>query len=221
MNNFLKSYLIISAFYLILLLLGHEDWAWYLKPFLLPFLILATYKSADFSAKKWLLYGLVFSWVGDIILMFADNGELYFIFGLVSFLIAHILFIVLFSKQKSETNKTNKLFFGLGIAFVLLYLVSMLSFLYPTLGDLKIPVTIYAITISMMLIMAIKGSFSWKMPMNMIILNGACAFVTSDSLLAINKFYVPLPNATFLIMITYIVAQYLITSGVLKLNEKK
>lgn len=221
MKNFLKSYLIISSFYLILLLLGHEDWSWYLKPFLLPSLILAVYQSDDFPTKKWLLYALIFSWNGDIILLFADKGEIYFILGLVSFLIAHILFIVLFIKQKSEVNKTNKLFFGLGIIFVLLYLVSMLNLLFPTLGDLKIPVTIYAITISTMLIMAIKGSFSWKIPMNMIILNGACAFVTSDSLLAINKFYVPLPSATFLIMITYLVAQYLMTSGILKLNEKK
>lgn len=128
MKNFLKSYLIISSFYLILLLLGHESWSWYLKPFLLPFLVLAVYKSDDFPTKKWLLYALIFSWNGDVILLFADKGELYFILGLVSFLIAHILFIVLFYKQKSETNKINKMFFGIGIVLVLLYLVSMLSF---------------------------------------------------------------------------------------------
>ena len=104
---------------------------------------------------------------------------------------------------------------------VTLYLYGMLTLLFPTLGDLKIPVSIYAFTISLMLIMAIRGSLTWQKPMNLLILNGAIAFVTSDSLLAINKFYNPLPNATFLIMVTYIFAQYLITLGILKMNEKK
>jgi uncharacterized membrane protein YhhN len=72
-----------------------------------------------------------------------------------------------------------------------------------------------------MLIMAIKGYFSWEKPMNSIILIGAIFFVTSDSLLAINKFYNPIQSANFLIMFTYIVAQYLITFGTLRLNQKK
>ncbi|MGH2664302.1 lysoplasmalogenase [Flavobacterium sp.] len=221
MNNFLKHFLIISTFYLVLLFLGKDSWAWILKPFLLPFLILATYKTNDFPTKKWLLSALFFSWVGDVILMFADKGELYFIFGLVSFLIAHILFIVLFVKQSSDKRPLNKILFGLGITIISAYLYGMLTLLYPTLGDLKIPVSVYAFTISLMLVMAIRGSLTWKKPMNLLILNGAIAFVTSDSILAMNKFYSPLPNSGFLIMATYIVAQYLIVLGILKLNEKK
>jgi uncharacterized membrane protein YhhN len=221
MKNFLKHFAIISTLYLVLLFLGKDNWAWVLKPFLLPFLILTVYNSNDFPTKKWLLSALIFSWIGDVILMFADKGELYFIFGLVSFLIAHILFIVLFIKQNSEEKSFNKILFGTGVLMVTLYLYGMLTLLFPTLGDLKIPVSIYAFTISLMLIMAIRGSLTWQKPMNLLILNGAIAFVTSDSLLAINKFYNPLPNATFLIMVTYIFAQYLITLGILKMNEKK
>jgi uncharacterized membrane protein YhhN len=93
--------------------------------------------------------------------------------------------------------------------------------LFPTLGDLKIPVFVYAATISLMLIEAIKGYFSWQKPTNAVILIGAIFFVTSDSILAINKFYSPLPSASFLIMFTYIVAQYLITSGILTLGSNK
>jgi uncharacterized membrane protein YhhN len=186
----------------------------------LPILILATYKSEAFSTKKWLLLALIFSWIGDVILMFADKGELYFIFGLVSFLIAHILFIVLFIKQKSEGKYSKNWQFWLGFVAVLIYLGSMLSLLFPKLGDLKLPVSVYAFTISLMLIMAIKGYFSWQKPMNILILIGALFFVTSDSFLAINKFYNPILSANFITMFTYIVAQYCITAGILKLNQK-
>lgn len=221
MSNYLKTFLGLGVFYLLLILFGQQDLAWYLKPLLLPFLIIETYKSEAFETKKWLLSALIFSWIGDIVLMFADKGELYFILGLVSFLISHILFIIVFIKQeKIEDYRKNSLFW-LGILLVLVYLGSMLSLLYPTLDDLKIPVTVYALTISIMLIMAIKGYFSWKKTMNSLILIGAIFFVASDSVLAINKFYNPIPSGDFLIMFTYIVAQYCISIGILKMNQKK
>ena len=219
MNKLLNYFIVISVFYLLLIIFGHVNIAWYFKPFLLLFLILATYKSNVFSTKKFLLYALTFSWIGDIILMFVDKGEWYFIFGLISFLIAHILFIVLFVKQKSEGNHTKNWSFRLGFIAVLVYLGSMLWLLFPKLGDLKIPVSVYSFTISLMLVMAIKGYFSWQKPINLLILIGALFFVTSDSFLAINKFYNPILSANFIIMFTYIVAQYCITVGILKLNQ--
>lgn len=219
MNNYLKIFAGISVFYLVLLFIGQDEIAWYLKPILLPFLILETYSSENFKTKNLLLSALVFSWIGDMILMFADKGELYFIFGLVSFLIAHIIFIVLFIKQEKETTTTNKLFW-IGLIIVGIYLFGMLSLLYPSLGDLKIPVTVYAVTISTMLLMAIKGYFNWSKPYNQTVLLGALVFVSSDSILAINKFHSELPKSGFLIMITYIVAQFLITKGILNLNKK-
>ena len=219
MSNYLKIFAGISVFYLILLFIGQDEIAWYLKPILLPFLILETYSSENFKTKNLMLSALVFSWIGDIILMFADKGELYFNFGLVSFLIAHIIFILLFTKQEKENTTINKLFW-IGLIFVGIYLFGMLSLLYPSLGDLKIPVTVYAITISTMLLMAIKGYFNWSKPNNLTVLLGALIFVSSDSILAINKFHSELPKSGFLIMITYIVAQFLITKGILNLNKK-
>ncbi len=219
MSNYLKIFAGISVFYLVLLFIGQDEIAWYLKPFLLPFLILETYSSENFKTKNLLLSALIFSWIGDIILMFADKGELYFIFGLVSFLIAHIIFIVLFIKQEKETTTTNKLFW-IGLIIVGIYLLGMLFLLFPSLGDLKVPVTVYAVTISTMLLMAVKGYFNWSKPYNQTVLLGALIFVSSDSILAINKFHSELPKSGFLIMTTYIVAQFLITKGILNLNKK-
>ena len=219
-SNLLRIYFGLGAVYLLIILFGREDAAWFLKPFLLPFLLLSVYQFENFATKKILLTALAFSWIGDIILMFADKGELYFIFGLVAFLISHIFYIVLFLKQKPlDTIKLNRLFWIAAI-LVLFYLKTMLSLLFPTLGGLKVPVTIYAVTISVMLIVALKGYFTWQNAAKYFVLVGAISFVSSDSLLAINKFHSALPNASFWIMVTYLLAQGLITFGILKLNRK-
>lgn len=218
MSKNLKLFVGVSIFYLVLLLLDQIEIAWYLKPVLVPFLMYETYTSDNFKTKNVLLSALFFSWVGDVVLMFADKGEMYFIFGLLSFLIAHVLFIVLFSKQE-KVNPDSKFLFG-GIALVAVYLFGMLYVLFPSLGDLKIPVTVYASTISLMFIMAIKGYFNWKTPHNLTVLLGAIFFVCSDSILAINKFHIDLPKSGFLIMSTYISAQFLITRGILSLNKE-
>lgn len=218
MAKYLRIYVFFSVIYLALLILGKGEYAWYCKPLLLPWLIFAVNEVTDFKSRKWLLFALLFSWTGDVVLLFDDRGELFFIIGLVSFLIAHFLYIILFLQQKREKT-ANKFFLILGILLVLAYLYGMLSLLFPVLGPLKIPVAVYASTISLMFVMAIRGGLTWSKPMNLLILNGAFAFVVSDSILALNKFLIKMPNPSFLIMSTYIIAQYLITLGILKLNE--
>ena len=215
-----KIYIIISMIYLFLVGLGKTDITCYLKPFLVPFLFFSVVKFEEFLTKKWLLIALLFSWMGDVILLFADKGELFFVFGLVAFLIAHIVFIVLFINQEALVIHKQQNFYWLGFGLVLLYLFGMLSILLPTLGSLKLPVGIYAMTISLMLIETIKGYFNWQQKSKTFILIGAIFFVLSDSLLAFNKFYCAFSGATLFIMITYLIAQYAIVIGVLGMNKK-
>lgn len=220
-QKLLQVFLVFAILYLILILAGNETLTWYLKPFLLPFLFYAVVKSNAFETKKWLLSALLFSWIGDCILLFADKDELYFIFGLVAFLIAHILLIILFTAQKSENISFKKPLFWVGFICATIYLAGMLSFLLPSInGDLKLPIIGYALTITIMLKTALKGIFDWNGDSKYIVLLGAFFFVTSDSILAINKFHSPIPMANFWIMLTYLVAQFSIAYGILKLNEK-
>ena len=107
------------------------------------------------------------------------------------------------------------------VFFVLLYLFGFLYFLWDKLGVMKIPVIIYALVISTMLLVAIKGYFTWNSKSGKLLLIGAVFFVLSDSILAINKFYVPIYLSSFWIMSTYITAQFLIVKGVLNLNSKQ
>jgi uncharacterized membrane protein YhhN len=215
-----KIYIVFSVIYLLIILLGREDIAWYLKPFLLPFLLFMTHTFDNFATKSILLNALLFSWIGDIVLMFSENGKFYFIFGLIAFLISHILYILLFNKQLKIDKFKFSLLFSVGICLIILYLWVLLSLLLSHLGDLKLPVMIYATVISTMLLFAFKGSLYWAKPANVSILIGAIIFVSSDSILAFNKFYNPIANASFWIMFTYLAAQFLIVNGILQLNKK-
>jgi uncharacterized membrane protein YhhN len=217
----LKTYLCFTALYLIILYLDLDGFDWYMKPILLPILLAAVAVSENFTTKKILLTALTFSWIGDIILLFVDKGELYFIFGLVAFLLSHLVYIFLFSKQQNTRINEKKEIFWLGILAILAYFFIMIDTLFPKLGDLKIPVIVYAVVITTMLFFAFKGSLKWATPANNYILIGAIVFVSSDSILAFNKFYAPITHASFFIMVTYCMAQYLIVKGILKLNEIK
>ena len=216
-----KIYIAFSAVYLLILFLGHENLNFFLKPILIPILIFGVYFYQNFPTKNILLTALLFSWIGDVILLFSDISEIYFILGLVSFLISHIVYCILFNRQTKRNLKKNSIAIGIGSILIACYLIGMLSVLLPSLGDLKIPVIVYASVISIMLLFAYNGLLSWNEPGNKLVFSGAVVFVISDSILAINKFYNPIEKSSFFIMLTYLVAQYLIVIGILKLNPKK
>lgn len=143
--------------------------------------------------------GLVFCLFGDIFLMLHHK----FLQGLISFLIAHILFLIFFF-LKSET-----LNYYLLIPIFLIGL-TIFSFLFKKLGKMKIPVFIY---LTIILLMAWCGisfyltshSFGAK-----IIAIAVILFVFSDANIAFNKFNKPYKLAELLILSTYFVSLYLI-----------
>ena len=220
-SSFFKIYLAFSIVYLIILLSGYERFDLFLKPILIPIIGFGAYFYRKFPTQNILLAALVLSWLGDVILLFTDLGEIYFILGLVCFLTAHIVYCVLFNKQKRIRKRQNKPLFIFGSVLIAFYLIGMVSVLMPHLGDLEIPVSIYASVISIMLLFAFNGFLVWEKPGNQLVFLGAIFFIISDSILAVNKFYAPIPRSSFFIMLTYLLAQYLIVVGVLKLNPKK
>jgi len=217
---FLKGFLIIATFNLFLISMSYDTFSLCLKPFLIPLLFMYVYLNDDFLTKKVVLFALTFSWIGDVLLIFTNNNQWFFISGLLSFLTAHIFYIILFSKLgTSKPYKKNPLFW-IGIILTIFYLKSILEMLLPTLGPLKIPVSFYAFTISVMLGFAWRGSISWNNNARFYILFGAIAFIASDSFLAINKFQEPINNAAILIMSTYLAAQFGIVYGVIRFNSQ-
>jgi len=78
----------------------------YLKPLLLLPLI-AVFISTSFKNKIILFIALVFSWLGDILLLFVFKDAIYFMLGLVAFLTAHIFYIVLFATELKKSQRKN------------------------------------------------------------------------------------------------------------------
>jgi uncharacterized membrane protein YhhN len=186
------------------------------KPLLIPVLILLLiYAKADDNQKWWLLTGLFFSFLGDVFLLFESKNALFFIFGLVSFLITHICYIIYFLKIKSTQTSLLRQQPWM-VALVVGYGCSLILLLYPGLGELKIPVIIYAAVICGMLLCGLHVFYKTGRPSNIYFVAGAMLFVISDSLLAVNKFLHPFPSAGILIMLTYCAAQFFIVMGFIK-----
>jgi alkylglycerol monooxygenase len=148
-----------------------------------------------------LLAGLAFSLVGDCFLMLPGL----FIPGLVSFLVAHVFYIVMFKQGVPWLPSSRALLATLGAGG------AMYGFLFPSLDPvLRVAVAAYVIVIALMAAQAI-GRAGWlRDKASVAAAIGACFFMLSDSLLATNKFAVQFPMAQFLVLATYYVAQILI-----------
>lgn len=195
------------------ILTGSESLHFIAKPLLVPALLLLLFVTQNgVKGKTLLMTGLFFSWAGDVLLMFESKHALFFIFGLVCFLITHIFYISYFLKIKSNNISLLKKYPVL-ILLVIGYGVSLVWLLYPHLADLKLPVMAYATIICTMLLCSLHVFFKVNKQAATYYLAGAAFFVLSDSLLAINKFYQPFAYAGAFIMITYCAAQYFIVRG--------
>jgi uncharacterized membrane protein YhhN len=217
-----KSEKLFSIIYVIILIAelicdniqGLKNFHYATKPLLLLSLILFFLNQSNFLDKKTkflTLSALLFSLLGDILLMFTSNTPNFFIGGLVAFLMAHIMYILVFLKKKNSNKKA--LFFTI---VLLIYGLGIFYLLKDGLGDLLVPVIVYMLVILTMVITAfLRHDSVSKLSYNLVFL-GAVFFITSDSLLALNKFYEPFQYASILIMLTYAMAQFFIVLGLKK-----
>jgi uncharacterized membrane protein YhhN len=186
------------------------------KPALMPLLaiyFLTETRGTVTPLKAWILLALGFSWMGDILLMFEESNSMFFLFGLSAFFIAQVFYIVFFHNiRMREYIRGNALL----LLVVIVYYFILISIISPHLGDLKLPVRIYGVVLSFMVMLAMHTMFSKNRTAGRWMMIGAILFVVSDSLLAFNKFYSPFDYAGVVIMLTYGVAQLFIIGGAAK-----
>lgn len=152
-------------------------------------------------------FSLVFSTLGDIFLN--THIENAFVFGLGSFLIAHLIYVGLFVRHFPKPLAPGGAKLGL-IGILILYSASMAVWLWPDLGDLSIPVILYLSAITAMGITSILAGFkTWW------IAAGAILFIISDSMIALGRFKSPVPYDSYLVWGTYYAGQYFIAAGFL------
>ncbi|KAK4159918.1 YhhN-like protein-domain-containing protein [Cladorrhinum sp. PSN259] len=144
------------------------------------------------SAPPLLVGALALGSLGDAFLAWDDDTC--FLFGLGSFLVAHILYIVLFFQTEQGANNLSAKFYLLltqsqartwiagGLAGTV---PGLIRELWPKVGrDLRWPVLVYSLTIYLMANLALTVE-SGK------VVVGAVMFTASDSILAAGKFLLP------------------------------
>lgn len=158
-----------------------------------------------------MIAGLLFSWAGDVVLELSKNNDSLFIVGLVCFLLAHIMYLIVFFLTPGKNSILNNRFYLL--IPVLIYGVILVSCLYADLAGMRLPVILYTIVILSMLAGALNRIEKVKKVSFYLVLAGAILFVISDSVIAFNKFVHQFDSSGIVIMSTYVIAQYLIVAG--------
>jgi uncharacterized membrane protein YhhN len=158
--------------------------------------------------RRWVVVGLVLSLVGDVALLWPKQG---FLPGLIAFLLAHLAYIRAFCVPARLGAKP--------LPFVLYALVAalLLSQLWPGVpGALRVPVLAYVLCLASM---AAQAAVWWRVASGEHrALAGRAAlggllFMLSDTLLAFNKFAVPLPLSALWILASYWLAQWCIANA--------
>lgn len=155
--------------------------------------------------RRWVLVGLVCSLAGDVALLWPKEG---FLPGLVSFLLAHLAYLVAFTRAQPLAASR------LPFAVYAVVAGGILSLLWPGVPQaLRLPVVAYVVCLASM---AAQAAVVWRTapaaPGAAVLALGGALFVCSDALLATNRFALPLPLSSLWILASYWVAQWCIAS---------
>ncbi|HET7524308.1 MAG TPA: lysoplasmalogenase [Burkholderiaceae bacterium] len=159
------------------------------------------------AVHRWILAGLTLSLIGDVALIWPQQG---FLPGLVAFLLAHISYVVAFTREHRFLARPAALTFYAVVAG------AVLALLWPSVpAGLRVPVACYVLALTAMsaqtAVVGLGAHGDDRQRARVLMLGGAL-FMTSDALLATNKFALPVPASTLWILATYWAAQWCIAS---------
>lgn len=153
-----------------------------------------------------IVLGLLVSLVGDVFLMLPSDR---FVPGLVSFLIAHLLYISAFTL---ESTGRAPIYYAIPFA---LYGVGILAFLWRHIDHpLRGPVMVYLTVILLMGWQAVNRHVEIGGDGTLLAAIGAYCFIASDSALALERFRGRWPSAPVWVMGLYFAAQALIALSI-------
>lgn len=168
----------------------------FLKPLTTVFVLAITFiygKKTESYYLRTTQIALMFCLAGDSFLL----SPRLFVFGLASFLIGHICFIISFKKLKGFQWSIGILLSMIGIS------VGLFLYLKDGLGELLVPVIVYISVISVMAWQGISLYEKEKDAQTLLIAIGSMLFIASDAILAVNKFKFEHAVFPVLILLTY------------------
>ena len=132
-----------------------------------------------------ILAGILLCFGGDMALMFMNRSKKAFRIGLVLFLLGHVAYIAAFT-WFSGFHRSD----WISGAILAVLGIAVYVYLLPGLGDMKIPVLLYVIIISVMVNRAVSvfsGDY-FTATQAWLITGGAVLFYVSDVILALARF---------------------------------
>jgi uncharacterized membrane protein YhhN len=155
------------------------------------------------AVRRFVLAGLWLSLGGDVALMWPERG---FLPGLVCFLLAHLAYLMAFTRV--QRLAARPWVFAAYAAVAALVLSQLWSGVPPAL---RVPVVAYVLCLAAM---AAQAGVLWRLgaERGAVLALGGGLFLLSDALLATNKFAGPLPLATLWVLAPYWLAQWCIAS---------
>jgi uncharacterized membrane protein YhhN len=152
------------------------------------------------------ILGMISALLGDIFIHFP--GDTFFITGVCFFLVMQVLFAFLFYKDHKQVSSED--YYTVVTLFIIGFTVFLLA--SPSLGVFKIPVFLYA------LMNCAMTSTAWlrknTIPGYFRVVSGATMFMFSDLCLGFERFIQPFPFSGDFIMAFYMMAQYLMVTGI-------
>ncbi|HAB89030.1 MAG TPA: hypothetical protein DCF84_00750 [Bacteroidetes bacterium] len=227
---FYKLYLLIGLLEVMLEFLEVPSGVFVVKPMLMPLLALAFWQenTPKHPFKLVLFAALVFSWIGDVVLLFQLDSPFCFILGLCAFLTAHLLYIWAMSPglEFSADNRLRRI-----VTFVaVLVLTILLVFYFEKEGNraysgiVRFAVPLYSLVLALMVLAAAhQGSGGERH--SILLFSGALFFMFSDLLIALGAFsnalaFLSTSITSGIIMATYILSQFLIIRGMMAHHDR-
>ena len=185
------------------------------KPAVMIVLFVYLWKSIGLTgAGLWFGLGILLSLTGDVFLLWLDR---FFIFGLISFLIGHIAYVIGFNTPPSPFSGWSAILaIIVGISGVRVLRRILVALITKGQSRLRAPVIIYGVVISLMLLSAMLklNDISWSAAASLFVAFGAFLFFTSDIVLAWNKFVTPIQNGRMINIGLYHLGQIALVAGV-------
>lgn len=190
------------------------------KAVLMPALA-AWYCSRGFSSPAFsllVLFALGAGWMGDIALAIPSRGAFnkkLFFTGLIFFFIGHIFYIVRFVELVAARHTEASLPLSISCALILIALEAALHFIVRCPRENIIPFGIYGTALAVIVSLAAQIFWQRKDPAGVKLLAGTILFFVSDITLACSTILKRTKVSQTIVMITYILAQFLIVFGLL------
>lgn len=162
--------------------------------------------AVDLKYRRAIIVGLVFSLFGDVFLMLPGD---WFLFGLASFLVAHVFYLVAFTRGVRFAGRWMP-FAGYAV-FGLAALASLWSSI-PSV--MRLPVLAYVLLLVSMASQAAVRAMVVRTKAAQLAAIGGGLFLLSDTLLAVNRFGGRFALSSLLVLGTYYAAQWLIAASI-------